>query len=44
MRDDIGVGKAFPDLALPDYRGETLSLAAVAGRQPLIAAFARGWW
>jgi peroxiredoxin len=44
MRDDLVVGSEFPDISLPEHTGKTLSLSQIAHRQPLVLAFARGWW
>jgi len=38
------VGKRFPDLELPDHRGETVRLSKLAGEYPLIVSFYRGYW
>jgi peroxiredoxin len=44
MRDDLGPGKPFPDLRLPDHTGCERSLSELAEEQPLIVCFVRGWW
>ncbi|MBW3665341.1 MAG: redoxin domain-containing protein [Actinobacteria bacterium] len=44
MRDDLEVGARFPDLSLPDHDGNQRSLGALAGDDPLLLQFARGWW
>ncbi|HVQ75341.1 MAG TPA: hypothetical protein VMT79_07365 [Candidatus Binatia bacterium] len=44
MRSDLVVGKRFPDLELPDHRGEIVRLSALAAGFPLIASFYRGYW
>ncbi len=44
MRDDLAVGKEFPDLRLSEHTGRELSLSRIASRQPLVLAFVRGWW
>jgi peroxiredoxin len=44
MRDDLVVGEPFPDLRLPETTGKELALSDIAGRQPLVLAFVRGWW
>jgi len=44
VREDLVAGSAFPDLRLPEHTGEELSLSEIAEDQPLVLAFARGWW
>ena len=44
MNPDLAVGGCFPDLELPDHRGEMVTLSALAGGFPLIVAFYRGHW
>jgi peroxiredoxin len=44
MRDDLAVGKVFPDLRLPEHTGKELALSEIAKQQPLVLAFVRGWW
>ena len=44
MRDDLVPGNQFPDLELPETTGKNVSLSEIARRQPLVLAFARGWW
>jgi peroxiredoxin len=44
MRDDLEPGNQFPDFRLPEHTGEQLSLSEIAHGQPLVLAFARGWW
>jgi peroxiredoxin len=44
MRADLRPGNAFPDLRLPDHSARERSLSELAGAQPLILAFVRGWW
>jgi peroxiredoxin len=44
MRDDLAPGNPFPDLRLPDTTGKELALSEIAGGQPLVLAFVRGWW
>jgi peroxiredoxin len=41
---DLTPGEAFPDLRLPEHTGRELSLSEIAGRQPLVLCFLRGWW
>ena len=44
MRADLIVGSRFPDLELPDHRGEEVKLSALADGFPLILSFYRGYW
>ncbi|HSK17418.1 MAG TPA: redoxin domain-containing protein [Gaiellaceae bacterium] len=44
MRNDLAPGNPFPDLRLPEHTGRELSLSEIAGGQPLVLAFVRGWW
>jgi peroxiredoxin len=44
MNADLVVGGPFPDLELPDHRGENVRLSALAGGYPLIVSFYRGYW
>lgn len=44
MRSDLTPGNPFPDLQLPDHTGTERSLSEIAGRQPLVLCFVRGWW
>ncbi len=37
-------GQTFPSISLIDDRGNEVSIAEVASRQPLILAFYRGPW
>ena len=34
----------LPDLELPDHTGRTRTLTEVAGGDPLVVVFSRGWW
>jgi peroxiredoxin len=36
--------EAFPDLELPDHTGRRRRLSEVAGGDPLVLVFSRGWW
>lgn len=38
------VGEAFPDLDLPDHTGRERWLSEIAGGDPLVLVFSRGWW
>jgi peroxiredoxin len=44
MRDDLVPGNPFPDVRLPDTAGRETALSEIAGGQPLVLAFVRGWW
>jgi peroxiredoxin len=44
MKEDLAPGNRFPDLRLPEHTGKKLSLSEIAKQQPLLLAFARGWW
>ncbi|HET8607379.1 MAG TPA: redoxin domain-containing protein [Gaiellaceae bacterium] len=44
MRADLAPGNVFPDLRLPEHTGEELTLSGIAGAQPLVLCFVRGWW
>jgi peroxiredoxin len=44
MRADLVPGNPFPDLRLPDHTGRERALSEIAGQQPLILCFLRGWW
>lgn len=44
MHPQLIVGKRFPDLELPDHRGEAVRLSKLAGEYPLIVSFYRGYW
>jgi len=44
MRSDLVPGRQFPDLTLPDHRGEKTTLSALAKGYPLILSFYRGYW
>ena len=44
MRADLVVGSRLPDLELPDHRGRSVQLSALAGGYPLIVSFYRGYW
>jgi peroxiredoxin len=36
--------EVFPDLELPDHTGRPRRLSEVAGGDPLVLVFSRGWW
>ena len=44
MRPDLEPGNPFPDLTLPETTGRERSLSELAGGQPLVLLFVRGWW
>jgi peroxiredoxin len=44
MHTDLVVGGRFPDLELPDHRGQPVRLSTLAGEYPLILSFYRGYW
>src|SRR5262249_11958163 len=44
VRADLVPGAVFPDLTLPDHTGTDRSLSEIAGEQPLVLGFFRGWW
>lgn len=37
-------GGSFPDLDLPDHTGRRRTLSELAGGDPLVLLFSRGWW
>jgi peroxiredoxin len=44
MHKGLVVGGRFPDLELPDHRGEPVRLSKLAAGYPLIVSFYRGYW
>lgn len=44
MRDDLRTGGRFPDLSLPDSNGSERTLSELAGGDPLLLTFYRGFW
>ncbi len=44
MSADLTVGRLFPDLVLPDHAGNERRLSDLAGDDPMILQFYRGWW
>jgi len=44
VRDDLQVGKTFPDLELPDHTGAARHLSELTADHPTVANFYRGWW
>lgn len=43
-RSDLVPGARFPDLVLPDHVGNERRLSDLAGGNPLLLHFYRGWW
>lgn len=41
---DLTPGARVPDLDLPDHDGRPRTLSALAGGDPLVLCFSRGWW
>ncbi len=37
-------GQPFPDLDLPDHTGRERRLSELAGGDPVVLVFSRGWW
>ncbi|CAN5809046.1 hypothetical protein BH18ACT17_BH18ACT17_16970 [soil metagenome] len=44
MRRDLTPGKLFPDLELPDHGGHGRTLSELAGGDPVLLQFFRGWF
>lgn len=44
MSGNLAVGGVFPDLVLPDHVGNERRLSQLAGGDPLLLQFYRGWW
>lgn len=44
MRDELRPGGRFPDLELPDHAGNVRRLSDLAGGDPLVLQFYRGWF
>ena len=44
MHPDLAVGRGFPDLELPDHRGQAVRLSKLSDGFPLIVSFYRGYW
>jgi len=42
--DGLAPGETFPDLDLPDHDGRARRLSELAGGDPLVLCFSRGWW
>jgi peroxiredoxin len=41
---DLSAGATLPDLELHDHAGRVRNLGALAGGDPLVVQFYRGWW
>lgn len=44
MRADLQPGRPFADLHLTDHSGNARQLLEIAGGDPVILNFYRGWW
>lgn len=44
MHDELRPGGSFPDLDLTDHAGNARHLSALAGDDPMLLQFFRGWW
>lgn len=44
MTSDLSPGNRFPDIELPDHGGNQRRLSELAGDDPLVLNFYRGWW
>lgn len=44
MLADLAPGNAFPDLELPDHNDVVRRLSELAGGDPVVLNFFRGWW
>lgn len=44
MRPDLVPGARFPDLELPDHAGNARTLSELAGGDPVVLHFYRGWF
>jgi len=40
----LAPGETFPDLDLPDHTGRARTLCELAGGDPVVLLFSRGWW
>jgi peroxiredoxin len=43
-RRALAPGERFPDLDLPDHTGRARVLSELAGGDPVVLVFSRGWW
>ena len=44
MHASLAIGRPFPDLELPDHRGQPVRLSKLADGFPLVVSFYRGYW
>ena len=44
MTSDLSPGQAFPDIELDDHAGNPRRLSELAGGDPVVLQFFRGWW
>jgi len=44
MSPELTVGAGFPDMALSDHAGNERRLSELAGDDPVLLQFYRGWW
>jgi peroxiredoxin len=44
MIPELVPGSRFPDVELPDHSGHQRRLSELAGGDPLMLNFYRGWW
>jgi peroxiredoxin len=44
MTIDLSPGRAFPDIELDDHAGNRRLLSELAGGDPVVLQFFRGWW
>jgi len=44
MSPELNVGAGFPDMALSDHAGNERRLSELAGDDPVLLQFYRGWW
>jgi peroxiredoxin len=44
MIPELSAGNRFPDLELPDHSGNPRRLSELAGGDPLVLNFYRGYW
>lgn len=41
---ELVAGRKVPDLDLPDHTGRQRRLSEIAGGDPVVVVFSRGWW
>jgi len=44
MSPELSVGARFPDIGMPDHAGNERGLSELAGGDPVLLQFYRGWW